>query len=242
MKEKKKAVFNWSGGKDSALALYEVLKSDAYEIVALLTTVNPENDRSSMHAIPRSLLQRQADSIGLPLYTVHLAPSWGMSEYENAMREAVDRFRRDGVTHFVFGDIYLHDVRAYREAQLRPYGIEVVEPLWDRSSSQAFEDFLESGLKTIVVTTMADLLDRSFIGKTIDRNFLGLLPEGSDPCGENGEYHTFCFDGPIFRYPIPYRLGMPEQHGYTVRSDDGTEREYRYWFARLQDVDDSRSE
>lgn len=235
MEPKKKAVFNWSGGKDSSLALYKALQTEEYEIVSLLTTINSENRRSSMHAIPVSLLQRQAESIGIPLVTIDLAPSWGMSEYENAMRTAVEHFRGAGVTHFIFGDIFLHDVRTYRETQLKPYGIKVVEPLWDRTTEEVMNEFLVSGLKTIVVTIMADRLDRSFIGREVDSSFVADLPAGTDICGENGEYHTFCHSGGMFRYPVAFALGEPEQHAYTVRLDDGTEQEYRYWFAHLQE-------
>lgn len=128
--KREKAVFNWSGGKDSALALYKAQQSEAYEIVSLLTTVNRDNARSSMHGIPVGLLRRQADSIGLPLYTIDLAPDGTMENYEEAMAAAVGHFRDTGADRFIFGDIFLHDVRSYREKQLSPYGITVVEPLW----------------------------------------------------------------------------------------------------------------
>ena len=230
---RKKAVFNWSGGKDSALALYTILRSGDYDVVSLLTTVNAESGRSSMHAIPVSLLHEQARSIGIPLHVVELAANGSMGNYENAMRQAVEHFKSQGVGHFIFGDIFLHDVRAYREKQLQPYGIEVVEPLWDRSPEEIMDEFLDSGLQTIVVTTMAELLDDSFIGRHIDRAFLDDLPAGVDICGENGEYHTFCYDGPIFCYPVPFTLGRPQKITIPVKLDDGTERNHSYWFADL---------
>ena len=155
-----KAVFNWSGGKDSALALHQVLQEDRYEIVALLTTVNRSTRRSSMHGIPTELLQRQADSIGIPLYVVDLTPKGNMEDYETAMRGAVEHFKAIGAGRFIFGDIFLHDVRTYREKQLAPYGIEVIEPLWGRTSGQIMEEFLASGLETVIVTTTADVLGR----------------------------------------------------------------------------------
>jgi uncharacterized protein (TIGR00290 family) len=231
--KKKKAVFNWSGGKDSALALYKTLQSGEYEVIALLTTVNSDTHRSTMHSIPLSLLQAQADSIGMPLYAVDLEPEGDIGKYDGAMRSAVEHFKAMGVTHFIFGDIFLHDVRSYREAQLNPNGIEVVEPLWNKTSAEIMEDFLASGLQTIVVTTMANLLDRTFIGRLIDRQFTDGLPEGVDVCGENGEYHTFCFAGPVFSYPVPYALGTPFQFSHSVGMADGTQQTFTYWFASL---------
>ena len=132
--ERVKAVFNWSGGKDSAHALLRALKSGRYEIVALLTTVNRDTRRSTMHGIPLPLLQAQAASIGIPLHAVDLAPAGTMEDYGAAMARTAERFKRQGVRCFIFGDIFLHDVRTYRERQLAPLGIEVAEPLWGRSS------------------------------------------------------------------------------------------------------------
>ena len=154
---KQKAVFNWSGGKDSALALYKVLQSEQFDVVSLLTTVNKSSKRSSMHALPISLLHAQADSIGIPLYLIEFDPEEETRGYEECMLQAVNHFKKQGVNKFIFGDIFLHDVRSYREKQLTPYGIEVVEPLWDKTTAEIMDEFLQSGLKTVVVTTMANL-------------------------------------------------------------------------------------
>ena len=152
-----KAVFNWSGGKDSAHALWRARQSELYDIVALLTTINRDSQRSSMHGIPLPLLQAQADSIGIPLRIVNLTPQGNLENYAEAMTCAALHFKEQGVTHFIFGDIYLHDVRAYRERQLAPLGIEVVEPLWGVVSSEiVMQQYLASGLKTVIVTTQAD--------------------------------------------------------------------------------------
>ncbi len=231
---RKKAVFNWSGGKDSALALYKVLQEGEFEVVSLLTTVNRDTHRSSMHGIPLALLRQQAESIGLPLHVVGLTPKGNMEDYESAMSEAVRHFVGEGVRHFIFGDIFLHDVRTYRERQLAPYGIEVVEPLWDRSTGEIMEEFLASGLRTIVVTTTAEILDERFLGRHIDAGFVRDLPPEADVCGENGEYHTFCYAGGMFRTPVAYRLGKPMRASYPVRLEDGTEKVYTYCFADLQ--------
>lgn len=228
-----KAVFNWSGGKDSAHALLRAIESEKYEIVALLTTVNRDTHRSTMHGIPLTLLEAQAASIGIPLYIVDLTPKGNMEDYSSAMSQAVQHFKDLGVTHFIFGDIFLHDVRQYREQQLAPYYIKVVEPLWGKSSEKVMEDFLSSGLKTIIVTTMADGLGAAAIGKLIDREFVSLLSADIDPNGENGEYHTFCYDGPIFQYPVAFHLGEAFSQSYDIRLDDGTVQTYSYWFANL---------
>ncbi len=231
-----KSIFNWSGGKDSALALHKALQKQEFEIISLLTTVNRENQRSSMHAIPVSLLQKQAKSLGIPLYIVELPPEGSMENYENEMKKAINHFKELGVTHSIFGDIFLHDVKSYREKQLQPYGIEVVEPLWGKTSEDIMDDFIRSGLKTIIVTTMADILDESFIGRHINKDLVADLPTGTDICGENGEYHTFCYDGSIFQFPVPYSLGEPLKMTFPIKLDDGSVKNYSYWFGNLKDV------
>lgn len=208
--EKIKAVFNWSGGKDSAHALWRARQSELYDIVALLTTINRDSQRSTMHGIPLPLLQAQADSIGIPLHIVNLTPQGNLENYAEAMTCAALHFKEQGVTHFIFGDIYLHDVRAYRERQLAPLGIEVVEPLWGVVSSEiVMQQYLASGLKTVIVTTQADGLGMDAIGREVDADLIASLPKEMDPNGENGEYHTFCYDGPIFSSPVLFRLGTP---------------------------------
>ena len=234
--ERIKAVFNWSGGKDSAHALLRVQQAGIYEIIALLTTVNCTTHRSTMHGIPLPLLQAQADSIGIPLHIVDLTPKGNMEDYGAAMSKAVEYFKTQGVTHFIFGDIFLHDVRKYREQHLAPHGIDVVEPLWNKTTEEVMTDFLTSGLQTVVVTTMADGLGAAAIGRMIDQDFVNSLPDDIDPNGENGEYHTFCYDGPIFRYPVPFQLGEPFSQSYDIRLEDGSVKTYSYWFADLKEL------
>lgn len=230
---RKKAVFNWSGGKDSALALYKVLQSDEYEVVSLLTTVNKSSGTSSMHAIPDDLLQAQADSIGLPLYRVIL-PEKDNSGYNNAMTQSTKHFKALGVNHYIFGDIYLHDVRSYREKQLRPLGIEVVEPLWDKTSEEIIEEFLASGIKTKIIVTQAEKLDETYAGLDLNRSFIESLPEGIDLCGENGEYHTFVYQAPYFKNEIKFSLDPPRKEHYDFVMDNGEKKRYYYWQCRLK--------
>lgn len=231
---RKKAVFNWSGGKDSAHALWRVLQSDEYEIVALLTTTNRDTRLSTMHNIPMELLEAQSESIGIPLYIVPLAPKGDSEHYSTAMRAAGEHFKALGVTHFIYGDIFLQDILSYRKAELSLLGITIVEPLWGFSSQNVIEAFLESGLKTMVVTTEANGLGMAAIGKIINREFIDSLPDGCDPNGENGEYHTFCFDGPIYRHPVSFKLGSPVQKNYDIKLEDGTTKTYTYCFADLK--------
>lgn len=223
-----KAVFNWSGGKDSAHALWRVMQERRYEVLALLTTVNRDTRLSTMHHIPLALLQAQAERIGLPLYVVDLTPRGDMSDYALAMTRAVAHFKTLGVTRFIYGDIYLHDVRRYREEQLAPHGIEVVEPLWGPPSPVVMERFLATGLRCVVVTTMRDRLGTAAVGRTVDAGFVASLPAGIDPNGENGEYHTFCYDGPIFSSPVPFALGETGEKSYDITHDDGTVHTYTY--------------
>ncbi|MDR0659782.1 MAG: diphthine--ammonia ligase [Prevotellaceae bacterium] len=225
---KKKAVFNWSGGKDSALALYKVLSNNEYELISLLTTVSQDTQQSSMHLIPTAVLEAQAASIGFPLYKVML-PAKEPQGYEEEMRKVVSHFKEYGVTHFIFGDIFLHDVKRYKENQLAPYGIEVVEPLWNKTSKEIIEEFLCSEIRTKIVVTQADKLDKSFVGKDIDRELIARLPSNVDPCGEEGEYHTLVYDGPIFKNPVKFHLKEPKELIYNVKMDTGEMQTFKYW-------------
>ncbi len=225
----KKAVFNWSGGKDSALALYTVLQQKQFEVVALLTTVNEETELSSMHAIPFSLLMKQAESIGIPLYPVFLPKN--LPVYEQRMLDAAQHFKAQGVEHFIFGDIYLSDVRKYREDRLHPLGIEVVEPIWNLDSTEVMKHFLDSGIRTKIIVTDASKLDRSFIGQDIDAALIERMPEDIDICGENGEYHTFAYAGSLFKQPVEFEIVETRQMSYDFKLENGEEKTYHYWQA-----------
>ena len=229
MNTRKKAVFNWSGGKDSALALYKVLQQKQFDVVALLTTVNEETELSSMHAIPHSLLLKQAESIGIPLYPVFLPKN--LPVYEQRMLDAANHFKVQGVEHFIFGDIYLSDVRKYREDRLHPLGIEVVEPLWNPNSNEVMQDFLASGIKTQIIVTDASKLGKAFIGQDLSLTVLDLMSAKVDVCGENGEYHTFSYDGGPFKYPIDFNIIETRKMSYEFKLDNGEEKTYHYWQA-----------
>ncbi|ENW03057.1 hypothetical protein F934_02797 [Acinetobacter beijerinckii ANC 3835] len=229
MNNPKKAVFNWSGGKDSALALYKVLQQNEFEVVALLTTVNEETELSSMHAIPFSLLMKQAESIGIPLYPVFLPKN--LPAYEQRMLDAAHHFKAQGIEHFIFGDIYLSDVRKYREDRLYPLGIEVVEPIWNLNSNEVMQNFLDSEIKTKIIVTDASKLDESFIGQDIDAALLERMPSEVDVCGENGEYHTFAYAGALFKNPVQFEIIETRKMSYDFKLDNGEEKTYHYWQA-----------
>lgn len=231
MAERKKAVFNWSGGKDAALALQKTLRENQFEVVSLLTTISQETSRSSIHSIPLELLSKQADSIGIPLYTVLLSKE--AKTYEQGMQEAIKHFKNIGVGHFIFGDIFLTDVKSYRESKLNPLGIEVIEPLWGLTSKEVMNEFLQSGIKAKIIVTQADKLDHTFIGKEINQDFVKSLPDEVDLCGENGEYHTFSYDGAFFKNKIDFEILNTNRISYEFKMDNGEMKSYEYWQAEI---------
>ena len=200
----KKAIFNWSSGKDSALALYKTLQNSEIEIVSLLTSVNKKYNRISMHGVRTELLEQQAKSIGLPLHIMEIPEMPSMEDYEKVMQETLTKFKEKGVTHSIFGDIFLEDLRKYREEKLAEIQLEAIFPLWKIPTKDLIHEFLDLGFKTIVVCVNERNLDKSFVGRIIDAQFIADLPDNVDVCGENGEFHTFTFDGPIFKKPIEF--------------------------------------
>jgi uncharacterized protein (TIGR00290 family) len=200
-------VFCWSGGKDSAMALHALRQNPDYEVVALLTTVTEGYGRISMHGVRRELLRQQVESIGLPLEEVFIPPQCVNSIYEARMAETMARLHGRGVPHFAFGDIFLRDLRAYRELNLAKIGAQAVFPVWDVDTSDLAKRFLADGFRAIAVCIDPRKLPKTFAGRELDAAFFKDLPAAVDPCGENGEFHTFVFDGPIFRSPIPVRIG-----------------------------------
>ena len=232
---KPKAIFNWSSGKDSALALYKTLKEDQFEITTLLTSINKEFQRISMHGVNVSLLEKQAESLGFPLVKMEIPKEPSMEEYSEIMSKTMNDIKSQGVTHSIFGDIFLEDLRKYREDQLRSIGMEAVFPLWKKNTAELINEFLSLGFKTIVTCVNETYLDKSFAGRVIDQNFIKDLPENVDPCGENGEFHTFTFDGPIFKNPIDFEIGEIVKKTYPKPKSDENEEdeEYAFWFCDL---------
>ena len=207
MERKARSFFSWSGGKDSALCLFKALQSAEYSIDYLLTSLNTVHNRISMHGVRRELLQAQSTAIGIPLQTIELPEHPSMQAYEAAMMHTVNTLKAAGCTKAIFGDIFLEDLKLYREQQLNPAGIECIFPLWKRDTKHLVHEFLNAGFKAIIVCVNDQYLDKSFCGRMIDETFINDLPLNVDPCGENGEFHSFVFDGPVFRTSIPFRKG-----------------------------------
>jgi uncharacterized protein (TIGR00290 family) len=202
---REKAIVSWSGGKDSALALYEAAAE--YDIVALLTTVTSDYDRISMHGVRTPLLRQQAAALGYPLEQVAIPPRCVNDEYESRMRASLTHFRSAGVSRVLCGDIFLEDVRRYREERLLSEGLTGVFPLWQRDSRELALRFIRLGFRAVLCCIDTQVLDERFAGRVYDECLLADLPAHVDPCGENGEFHTFVFAGPSFTRPVPYTLG-----------------------------------
>jgi uncharacterized protein (TIGR00290 family) len=200
-------LFCWSGGKDSAMALHSVLQRDDLQVVSLLTTVTEGYERISMHGVRRELLLRQAESIGLPLHEVRIPPQCGNPLYEARMEEALRIHYANGVRTVAFGDIFLEDLRAYRENNLARIHMTAIFPIWKRDTRELVQHFHANRFRAISVCINPKLMDRTFAGRELDESFFRDLPSGVDPCGENGEFHTFVFAGPIFKRAIQFRVG-----------------------------------
>jgi len=219
-----KALVLWSGGKDSALALHEARRQ--LDVVALLTTVTEPYDRISMHGVRTALLDRQACSLGLPVEKVLIPSPCSNADYEARMAIAFEQFCRQGVPMVISGDIFLEDVRRYREAQFAAAGLTGIFPLWGRDSRELASDFLALGFRAVLCCVDSHVLDERFAGRLYDESLLAELPSAVDPCGERGEFHTFVFDGPGFAWPVAYRVG------------ERALRDNRFWYCDLLPVDD----
>jgi uncharacterized protein (TIGR00290 family) len=217
---KEKALFCWSGGKDSAMALYSVLQNEKYEVVALLTTLNANFKRISMHGVREVLLDHQAEAIGLPLLKVYVSEGTN-TEYEQVMETLLLKQKAQGVTKVIFGDIFLEDLRAYRENNLSKVGLTAEFPLWKKDTSTLIRYFFAEGFKTITCCVNDAHLKEEQVGAEIDEAFIKALPSTVDPCGENGEYHTFCYDGPVFKTPVHFTVGEKIYKPLEIKKDGG---------------------
>ena len=200
--ERPKALLSWSSGKDSAWSLHVLRQRGDVDVVGLLTTVNALYDRVAMHAVRRTLLEAQASAADLPLFTVPIPSPCSNEEYEAAMGKALAQAREDGVEAIAFGDLYLQDIRRYREEKLTDTGIRPLFPLWEQPTDALAREMIEGGLRARITCVDPRALPASFAGRDFDASFLADLPSGIDPCGENGEFHTFAWDGPMFGRPV----------------------------------------
>lgn len=221
---KQPIVLSWSGGKDSMMALQALARSEHYDVVGLLTTLTEGYDRISMHGVRRVLLEQQAAALGVPLHKVFIPQSCTNDDYKHRMREALVQFKNKGITTIAHGDLFLQDVRAYREENLATVDMNALFPLWEIPTSTLARMFIRDGYKTITVCVDGTVLGEPYVGQLYDDAFLASLPEGVDVCGENGEFHTFVFDGPMFSAPVPYTRG------------EVILRDNRFWYCDLQEA------
>jgi uncharacterized protein (TIGR00290 family) len=206
-KMKKRTLLSWSSGKDSAWALYKLQQDPGIDLVGLFCTVNKEFDRVAMHAVRVELLQKQAESIGLPLEIIEIPYPCSNAEYEKVMGQFVERAKNDNVEYFAFGDLFLEDIRNYREEKLKGSGIKPVFPIWGIPTDRLSREMIGSGLRTVITCINPEQIPKEFVGREFDEGFLDSLPATVDPCGENGEFHSFVFDGPMFKEKIEISVG-----------------------------------
>lgn len=216
---KPKAVMSWSSGKDSAFALHRILEAGEFEVAGLLTSLNEEVERVAIHGVRKTLLDAQAAALKLPLILVPLPSPCTNDQYEEAMGKAFDRIVAQGVTHLIFGDLYLEDIRAYREQTLQNTGLTPIFPIWGEPTRRLADEMVSSGMRAIVTCIDTARLDEAFSGRTFDAEFLSDLPDTVDPCGENGEFHTFCFAGPLYREPLVVETGIQHRDGDFLFTD-----------------------
>jgi uncharacterized protein (TIGR00290 family) len=205
---KDKVILSWSGGKDSAIALYALLKSNRYEVVSLLTTVSKQYERISHHGVRVELLEQQAAALGIHLHKLYLPQSnCSLKDYETLMKKTMLEYRDKDVLTVAFGDVFLRDLREYRECNLAKVGMKVVFPNWQQDTTELFYKFITLGFRAYLTCVDSEKLGEVFAGRQVDADFIRDLPDGVDPCGENGEFHSFVYDGPIFQWPVGISIG-----------------------------------
>lgn len=214
-RQRRRVLLAWSSGKDAAWTLHRLAGRPDIEVAGLLTTINAAHDRVAMHGVRRVLLEEQARAAGVPLWPVPIPDPCPNAAYEAAMDGALRRARAEGIEAVAFGDLFLEDVRRYRERQMAGSGLDLLFPLWGQPTAELAEEMLEGGLRAFVSCVDTRALPADFAGRAFDRRLLAALPSGADPCGENGEFHTFAWDGPMFSRPIPVRAGdVVEREGF----------------------------
>lgn len=234
--KKQKVTFSWSGGKDSALALYKLLQSDKYEVVSLHTSFDKDLKRVGMHGIPEALIEQQAASIGLPLEKLYLDKEASHTNYERMIKEFCLTQKEKGIDVFGYGDIFLEDLKLYRERQLTSEGLKAVFPLWKIPTDEVVNMFLAFKFNTILCCLNADLLPKEILGKPFDQ-VKEEISSRVDPCGENGEFHSFVYEGPIFQRPIKFTLGKQLLKTYDVKKEENGKiivDKHRYWFQEIK--------
>lgn len=224
---------SWSGGKDAAFSLYRVLEDKGLQVRYLLTTVSERYRRVSMHGVRETLLREQARQLGIPLKILYLPEEASQAVYDRLMEEQLHLFFRQGIRYGIYGDIFLDDLRRYREQQLLRVGMEGRFPLWGADTHRLVEEFLDLGFRARVTCVNARQLGRSFAGRELNRDFLADLSPGVDPCGERGEYHSFVYDGPLFPQAIPCKTGRIVERTYGTSPTEDARWDNRFYFCDL---------
>ena len=219
---KTQLIVSWSGGKDSSAALYKILQLGEYEVFSLITTITEEYERISIHGVRKELLRRQAVSLGIDLKEIYIPRNCTNKQYESSIESALKKFREIGINTVLFGDIFLEDVRKYRDSFLDKLSMQAIYPLWLRDSNKLAASFINSGFKAVITCVDSTQLGKEFAGREYDKDLLKNLPAKCDPCGENGEFHTFVYDGPIFKSKIDFEVGE------TIFKDD------RFYYTDLE--------
>ncbi|SEK60118.1 MJ0570-related uncharacterized domain-containing protein [Chitinophaga rupis] len=227
------AFMNWSSGKDACFALWTLQQQGLYDVRYLFTTLNAGFNRVSMHGVREALLDEQARQVNIPLKKAYLQEHASMEDYNAMMQAQMAAMVQEGIQHAVFGDIFLDDLRLYREAQLARIGMQAVFPIWKQDSRQLVLQMIQAGFKAVVVCANARYLDSSFAGRLVDEQFLADLPADVDPCGENGEFHTFVFDGPLFKAPVAFSPGETVERSYQPDGDTHPNWDSRFFFKEL---------
>lgn len=231
---KKRITVSWSGGKDSAFALYKMLLSEEYEVAHLHTVIGKETKRVGLHGIREELIDRQAQSLGIPLIKLYLETSDDHSAYEKLVKEFYRQCAGDKIEGIMFGDIFLEDLKQYREELLRESGLTPIYPIWKMDTRNLLDDFIRTGFKTVVCAVNGNFFSSEQLGHTLDRQFIDSIFPGVDPCGENGEFHTFVYDGPLFQAPVLFDEGkiVSKEYAYKMKRDDGSVEQVNttFWF------------
>jgi uncharacterized protein (TIGR00290 family) len=239
---KTNAIFCWSGGKDSAYCLYKVLQEGKYDVKYLLTTLNGSFNRISMHGVRQELLDKQAESIGIPLLKVFVYEG-SNAEYEKQMESTLLKAKTEGIEYVIFGDIFLEDLKVYRENNLAKVGMKGIFPLWKINTAFLINDFIKQKFRTVTCCTNDGSFDKEWVGREIDKTFIEQLPINVDPCGENGEFHTFCFAGPIFKKEIQFTIGEKIYRELEIKMDDcslpSNVTTKGFWFCDLLPIEQS---
>lgn len=230
----KKALFAWSGGKDSALALSYILEQKEFEVLGLMTTLNKNFKRISMHGVREETLDKQADSIGIPLVKIWVEEGT-YEEYEKQMEKTLLAYKAKGITHVIFGDIFLEDLKDYRDKNLAKVDLKGHYPMWKKNTSELIQEVLDKGFKTITCCINDQYLNESHSGALITPKWIKELPKEVDPCGENGEFHTFCFDGPIFKKPLAISTGQKKYQPLEEKYIDKSKTPFTkgFWFTDI---------